>query len=429
MGCRLNQYESNAVVGQFLNLDWIIAEQNAVCEMVLIDTCTVTDRADQKARQQIRSIIRKNPTAVIVVMGCYTQSNSDEIAVIKGVDYILGNAEKINAPACITDFTKQNSPRVFVDKSNRKDDRRLLQVESFEKQTRAYLKIQDGCDIFCSFCIVPFTRGRSRSMHKTEIITQAKKLIDKGYQEIVLTGVHIGDYGKEEIQPERLPELIAELFKIPGFKRLRLSTIEPWDITVDLLQLIAQEQRFCKHIHTAIQSGSDRVLAAMRRRIDAKKLNQLFDNMQRYLPGLGLGTDVMVGFPGETTGDFEDTVKMVEQTPFSYLHVFPYSIREGTKAAEMGSQIDNLIKKERSRILLDLAAEKMRRYHENNIGLETSILVENNLHDGYYSGLTDTYIKVQIPVTEFESAQPGNTFRKVKLIADRGSSVLARLLP
>jgi threonylcarbamoyladenosine tRNA methylthiotransferase MtaB len=428
LGCKLNQFETNAVVGQFQERGYECIRSDKAADLVLIDTCTVTDRADQKARQLIRGAIRRNPMAIIVVMGCYGQSGAQEIAQIPGVDYILGNREKMNAPEALGSMSKQDEPCIRVARPGGREDRDFLPVEGFERQTRAFLKIQDGCDIFCSFCIVPFTRGRSRSMSRGDILKQARHLLENGFREIVLTGVHIGDYGLDLEPTSSLTLLCKELLALPELLRLRISSIEPWDITTELIDLMVAEPRFCPHIHTAIQSGSQDILTKMKRRITADQLCTLFQILTTRVPGLGLGTDVMAGFPGETEEDFEATFAMVKAFPFSNLHVFPYSERKGTPAASYETVIPPAIRKARCRRLLDLGETKRREFHRQNLGRTVQVLLERKESAGALYGFTPEYIRVEVPLNDSLRQEKINEIVSVRLDEDRGDHMLGQYL-
>ncbi|MCA9786850.1 MAG: tRNA (N(6)-L-threonylcarbamoyladenosine(37)-C(2))-methylthiotransferase MtaB, partial [Candidatus Cloacimonetes bacterium] len=396
LGCRLNQFESEAVAGQFRSLGWQDAGADEECDLVVIDTCSVTDRADQKARQAIRSAIRRNPEAVIAVTGCYTQTAADEIAAIPGVDYVLGNREKLDLPACMPELAKQDSPVIRVSRPGRAGDREFLSVSGFERHTRATLKIQDGCDVFCTYCIVPFTRGRSRSLRQDEILDQARLLVEEqGFRELVLTGVHIGDWGRE--QGASLAGLVQQLIRIPGLARVRLSSIEPWDISQALIELMAGSEQFCSHLHAPIQSGSAEVLRAMGRRIDAVGLWRLLERMVEAIPDLGLGTDVIVGFPGEGEAQYQETLRMLSELPFSRLHVFPYSERRGTRAVHFAGAVAPSERKRRCRELIALGEQKMQAFNDRHVGQTARVLVESRVISGFSYGYTDNYIRVELP--------------------------------
>ncbi len=394
LGCRLNQYETEAVVGQFRALGYRVVQKADEADLQLIDTCSVTDRADQKARQAIRAAVKGNPESVIVVTGCYTQTAASEIAGIPGVDFVLGNREKQDLPAQIPELAKQDSPVVRVSRPGGREDREYLEVADFEKRTRATLKIQDGCDVFCTYCIVPFTRGRSRSLLPEDILRQARHLADLGYREIVLTGVHIGDYGQDI--GGSLPSLLRQLLSVEGLQRIRISSIEPWDISRALVELIEQEEKVCAHLHAPIQSASDHVLSLMRRRIDRGGLERLFDRLAA-IDGLGLGTDLIVGFPGESEEDFEQTKAFIAGRPFSRLHVFPYSERRGTRATSFAGAVPPAERKRRCRELIRLGEEKMAAFHRKHEGLEARVLVEERQIGEHVYGYTDNYIRVELP--------------------------------
>lgn len=424
LGCKLNQYETEAVLGQFRQLGWRSVALEEEADLVLVDTCTVTDRADQKARHLIRQVIRRNPEAVVVVMGCYSQAAAREVAAIPGVDWIVGTGEKRRLAELIGEPAKQDEPviRVARPDGNQRD---LLALEGFERQTRAWLKVQDGCDVFCSFCIIPFTRGRSRSMLPEEVLRQAARLLEAGYLELVLTGVHIGDYGRDFPSRGDLAWLCRSLLELPGLQRLRLSSIEPWNIGDDLLACMAADPRFCPHLHTALQSGSEEILQAMGRRIDRRGLEDLFTRIQRHLPGAGLGTDLITGFPGETERHFRETLELVEALPLTYLHVFPYSPRAGTRAARLPDPVPAALKRERSRILLDLGEKLQTGAHQRALGSLAEVLVEHRVQAGSLFGYTPDYLRVEMPLLPGEeAAQVANRLVTVRLLENRGDWLL-----
>lgn len=424
LGCKLNHYETEAVAGQFRERGWKTVAWGEEADLVLVDTCTVTDRADQKARQLIRGAIRRNPEAVVVVTGCYGQVAADELARIPGVDYVFGNREKRGLAERLGQPSKQDAPVVVVARPATADDRDTLELERFERQTRAYLKIQDGCDVFCSFCIVPFTRGRSRSLPAEQVLDQGRRLLEQGHLELVLTGVHIGDWGRDLPGEDGLASLCRRLLDLPGLRRLRLSSIEPWDIDAALIDLMAAEPRFCPHLHTAIQSGSDRILTAMGRRIGADGLRRLFDGLCERLPGLGLGTDVLVGFPGEDDTDFARTRALLESVPFTYLHVFPYSPRKGTRAASLPEAVPAAVKRERSRELLDLGEAKKRAFHRAWLGRDVDVLLERGVKAGGHAGFTPEYLRVEAATHDhLEATAVPNRIHRLRLTADLGDAM------
>ncbi|MDP2360226.1 MAG: tRNA (N(6)-L-threonylcarbamoyladenosine(37)-C(2))-methylthiotransferase MtaB [bacterium] len=427
LGCKLNQYETEAVVGQFRRLGWVRVPFETEADLVLIDTCTVTDRADQKARHLVRQVIRRNPEAIVVVMGCYGQSAARELARIPGVDYVVGTRGKLELPQRLEPLAKQDEPILLVARPGGREDRELLSLDGFEGQTRAWLKIQDGCDVFCSFCIIPFTRGRSRSMLPDAVLRQARRLIETGFRELVVTGVHIGDYGRD-LQPARsLAWLCQGLLELPGLIRLRLSSIEPWDITDDLLRAMAADPRFCPHLHTALQSGSDAILAAMGRRIDRRGLLDLFGRIERLLPGAGLGTDLIAGFPGEEDAHHRETMELLRRLPLSRLHVFPFSPRSGTGAARLPGAVPRDVKRARCRELLDLGQDLQRAAHQAALGRRCQVLVEGSTQGDSLFGYTADYLRVELPLAGLPAAALAGGLHEVILLEDRGDWLRGRL--
>lgn len=427
LGCKLNQYETEAVVGQFLALGWHSVPVEEEADLVLVDTCTVTDRADQKARHLVRQIIRRNPLAVVVVMGCYSQAAAEELARIPGVDYIVGTGEKRALAQRLGEPEKQAEAVVMVARPGGREDRELLALDSFQRQTRAWLKIQDGCDVFCSFCIIPFTRGRSRSMLPEAVLEQARRLLDGGFVELVLTGVHMGDYGRDLDPPRSLAWLCARLLELPGLRRLRLSSIEPWDITDELLATMAADARFCPHLHTALQSGSDEILSAMGRRIDVGGIQRLFERVDHFLPGAGLGSDLICGFPGETERHAEETFRLVEASPLGYLHVFPYSRRSGTKAAKLPDQLPVAEKKARCRELLELGQRLQAKSHAHALGQVAEVLLEHGSASRpaegptILYGYTPDYLRVECTLPDHVPVQEAaGRLLPLRLVEDAG---------
>ncbi len=429
LGCKLNTYETEAMLEQLSRAGWEIVPWHTEAELLLVDTCTVTDRADQKARQVIRAALRRYPEAMMVVTGCYCQVAAEEIAAIEGVDLVLGNLEKGQLLEHLGLYHgKQAQAQVIVGPSASREERRLLPVGAFHKQTRAFLKVQDGCDVFCSYCIVPLTRGRSRSLIPGEVLAQASRLVAAGHPELVLTGVHIGDYGRDLPGGITLTELCKCLLQLPDLKRLRLSSIEPWDVSHELIELMAGEPRLCAHLHTAIQSGSARVLKRMRRRITRRGLLDLFEEIGSRIPHIGLGTDVMTGFPGENDADFAATVDMIQRVPFSNLHVFPYSERKGTRAVEMSEVVPRVIRKERANQLLELGRKKKADWQQRWLGSTQRVLLERDFRDGALSGFTSNYLRVKVNVSPENVAEVAGCVWNVRLMRVEGEVVLGELV-
>ena len=331
LGCKLNFAETSSLGGQFIDRGYDLVEPGGHADVVLLNTCSVTGVAERECRQLIRRALRKSPGAYIIVTGCYAQLAPEEVASINGVDLVLGTKEKFTVFEFADIFQKGNAPQVFVSEVGTADTFGPAMSTSAGERTRGYLKVQDGCDYHCTFCTIPLARGESRSQSVAGSIRQTEQLVLQGFKEIVLTGVNVGDYGRK--QGEDLSGLLRHLVKVPGLRRIRVSSIEPNLLTEELLELIAGQQVLCKHFHIPLQSGSDSVLRRMRRRYTTKQYADLVHRVRAQFPEGGIGADVIVGFPGETDEEFQETYRFLTELPVSYLHVFSYSERPHTPAA------------------------------------------------------------------------------------------------
>ncbi len=358
-------------------------------ELGIINTCTVTNEADGKSRSVIRKFIRKNPNAVTVVVGCYSQISANEIAMIEGVDYVIGNHDKMNFLQYLGNQKNEN-PVIVRDRISR-EDFTIGFVGDTEYLQRANLKIQDGCDFMCTFCVIPFARGRARSRGWSNLRAEAEAMIAGGVQEIVLTGVNLGTYDSET---KNFLGLIYALSKLRGLKRLRISSIEPTTIPEEIFQMMADPSHcLMPYLHVPMQSGCDAILGKMRRKYELLEMREFFDRAVAYVPGLCIGTDLMVGFPGEGEEEFEKTCATFMEFPFHYCHVFTFSERDGTPASKMGNQVPMSERRLRSAHLRRLSASKRMAFHEEQIGKEIHVLIENP-KDGKFSGYSDNYVKV-----------------------------------
>ncbi|MCK5149082.1 tRNA (N(6)-L-threonylcarbamoyladenosine(37)-C(2))-methylthiotransferase MtaB [bacterium] len=398
-GCKLNQAETAGLAQSFVEKGYTIARDDTPADVSVINTCTVTGRSSAKCRQSIRQILRDSPHTTIIVTGCYSQVAANEIAAIDGVDYIFGSQDKFFLLDNFVGPGKLDRAEIHV--SAMEDlDSAISNVGEFQSQTRAYLKIQDGCEHNCAYCIVPVTRGPCRSVSELEVVDQAGKLIDSGFKEIVLTGVHVGDYGKERHGRTELTALIHKLLDETSVQRLRLSSLNCEDITDELLDLFATDSRLCRHFHIPLQAGEDGTLSAMNRDYSISDFKAVIQGIIDKLGNVGLGSDVIVGFPGESDEQFEKTVLFVESLPFTYLHVFPYSIRPGTVAAGMKGHIPATVKNERARRLRTLARDKKLAFNASFVGKTLSVLFEGRNLDGRISGFTSEYTRVSVPFRE-----------------------------
>lgn len=398
-GCRLNQYDTETMrtlleqEGEYRTVG-----MRDEADIYVVNTCSVTARADATARKTIRRLAKEHPEARIVVTGCYAQRASEEVAELPGVSVVLGAADR-GRIAVELRHAEPGQGRVAV--SPVSDATKFLEVPITEMmdRSRAFVKVQEGCNEKCSFCIVPQTRGVSRSREMGKVLDQARELIDGGYPEIVLTGVHVGDYGIDLVGERLLPELATRLLALPGLERLRLSSIEPSTVTDDLLQLIADSPRFANHFHIPFQSGSNDVLSRMRRRYQVEDFDRLVNRIRALIPEFGFGTDVICGFPGESDADFEQTFDWLTRWPITYVHPFTYSVRPGSEAEQFGDQVAPDIKKRRVRALKRLSSDKSKAFREAYVGREVDVLMEASTRGGepVVGGLTDTYLRVELP--------------------------------
>ena len=408
LGCRLNQYESLSMENRLKNKGYELVPFGEKAELGVINTCTVTNEADGKSRSVIRKFVRTNPEAVTIVVGCYSQVSANEIAMIEGVDYVIGNHDKINFLDYITE-EKPVDPVIVRDRISR-EDFSIGFVGDTNYLQRANLKIQDGCNFMCTFCIIPFARGRARSRDWNDLMTEAKLMLKKGVSEVVLTGVNLGTYKSEK---KEFLELIHALSKLNGLKRLRISSIEPTTIPEEIFGLMADPSHcLMPYLHVPLQSGCDSILKKMRRKYSLSDMSQFFERASSKIPNLCLGTDLMVGFPGESRKDFEKTCETFMEFPFSYCHVFTFSERDGTPAAKMDDQVTMNERRERSAYLRRLSASKRMAFHESQVGRELRVLIENPKNQ-QFSGYSDNYVKIILSegIKEFS-----NKISKVKIL-------------
>jgi threonylcarbamoyladenosine tRNA methylthiotransferase MtaB len=365
----------------------------------VINTCTVTQRADQQARQTTRRLHRDNPAARIVVTGCYAERSAEKLAQIDGVNLVLGNADKERLAEIITEEgSDQDQGKIIRNPLTVDRDYALFHGPREGGKTRPFLKIQDGCDARCSYCIVPFARGPGRSAHPEEVLAGIRSLVDMGFQEIVLTGVHLGAYGHRFEERTTLLDLLRAAVKIPNLGRLRLSGIEPMRFSRAIIRLAVENSALAPHFHIPLQSGSDRILRKMRRPYTAQRYLELLRYIHSVLPDAGLGTDVLVGFPGESDGDFQTTCDLIRELPLTYLHVFPFSAREGSDAFQMRDQVPSRVAHERARILRTMSQEKnhaFRRRFPGRILSAVTLAKEEEL--GTSVALTENYIHARLP--------------------------------
>lgn len=395
LGCKVNQYESEAVEEIFEARGYKKKEENA--DIYVINTCTVTNMSDRKSRQMISRARRDNPEAVIAVMGCYSQVKPEEVSQIEGVDIVLGSRNKEEVVDLCEDVLQNKGAIDKVLSLSETKTIEDLEISNQEAMTRAYMKIQDGCNMYCSYCLIPYARGNISSRDMESIRNEAKRLSKNGYKEIVLTGIHVSSYGKDLKNGTSLIDVIEEVAKTDGIERIRLSSMEPRHITREFLERMRETKKACDHFHLSLQSGSDDILKAMNRKYDTKIFKEKVDLIREVFPNAGLTTDIIVGFPTETDENHIETKNFVKDIKFAKTHLFKYSKRDGTKAATMKPEVDGNIKKERLKELEEIEQVNKREFLEKQIGKTLSVLFESKSDmDGYKSGYSTNYLRVNV---------------------------------
>ncbi|MFB9860721.1 tRNA (N(6)-L-threonylcarbamoyladenosine(37)-C(2))-methylthiotransferase MtaB [Salinicoccus siamensis] len=394
LGCKVNHYETEAMWQLFKNegYDRVDFDQNA--DVFVINTCTVTNTGDKKSRQVIRRAIRKNPDAVVCVTGCYAQTAPKDIMEIPGVDIIIGTEDRDKLIGYVNQYHEERQPINGVKNIMKKRTYEEMDVPYFTDRTRATLKIQEGCNNFCTFCIIPWARGLMRSRDPEKVIEQATQLVNEGYKEIVLTGIHTGGYG-EDLKDYNLAQLLRDLEEVEGLNRLRISSIEASQLTDEVIDVINDSNKIVRHLHIPLQSGSDTVLRRMRRKYTMEFFESRIIKLKEIMPNVAITSDVIVGFPGETEEEFMETYDFINRHHFSELHVFPYSIRTGTPAARMTDQVDENVKNERVHRLIELSDRLATSYAELFKDDVLEIIPEEE-KDGKLIGHSDNYLKVEI---------------------------------
>lgn len=396
LGCKVNQYETEAMLELFEKDGYEQVNSEEYADVYVINTCTVTHMSDRKSRQYIRRVKKKNPNAIIAVVGCYSQVSPEEILDIEEVNLVMGTNDRRKI---VKEIEKIDSNK----KISTVDD--IMKVKAFEEieisqtngKTRAFMKIQDGCDRFCTYCIIPYARGRVRSRDIDSIVDEVKKLANNGYKEVVLTGIHVASYGKDLKDREvKLLDVIKQINDVEGIKRIRLSSVEPILFTDEFVSEVLKMEKVCPHYHLSLQSGCDETLNRMNRRYTTAEYKTIVDRLRDKMPNVAITTDVIVGFPGETNDEFKQTYEFLKDIELSQMHIFKYSPRKGTPAATMENQIDPQIKHFRSEQLLNLSKENFNKFATKFIDAELEVLFEQNIEGNKYEGLTPNYIRVVV---------------------------------
>ena len=394
LGCKVNQYETEAMLELFEKEGYEKAETEDYADVYVINTCTVTHMSDRKSRQYIRRMKKKNPDAIIAVVGCYSQVSPEEILSIDEVNLVMGTNDR---KKIVEEVKKIDASR----KVSTVDD--IMKVKAFEEieinktngKTRAFLKIQDGCDRYCSYCIIPYARGRVRSRDLESIVKEVENLAANGYKEVVLTGIHVASYGKDIKETDiKLLDVIKQINDIEGIERIRLSSVEPILFTDEFVEAVSAMDKVCPHYHLSLQSGCDETLKRMKRRYTTEEYKTIVDRLRAAIPNVSITTDVIVGFPGETNEEFDKTYEFLKDIELTHMHIFKYSPRKGTPAATMENQVDPSTKHDRSEKLLQLNEENFNKFGQKMLDKEFNVLFEQKVGDNKYEGLTENYVKV-----------------------------------
>ena len=393
LGCKVNQYESEAIAELFAEKGYEIVGIDEEADVYVINTCTVTNFGDKKSRQLIRKVKRQNENAIVAVVGCYAQTAPKELMEIAGVNLVIGTKDRAQIVEMVEQYDRANGVENHVSDIMKERVFEPLSIQKLANRTRAYLKIQDGCSQYCSYCIIPYARGPIRSREPQEVVAEVKRLAENGFKEVVLTGIHVASYGKDR-RDTSLLDILKQVHEVEGIERIRFSSIEPNVVTEEFAQTMAALPKVCDHFHLSLQSGCDKTLKEMNRKYDTEKYRQAAATLRKYLPKVALTTDIIVGFPGETEEDFRESYAFAEEIGFAKIHVFPYSPKRGTPAVARKDQLLNAVKSERSHTLIQLSDRMAADFLADAVGTDAEVLYERAVGEGIYEGHTTNYMKV-----------------------------------
>ena len=391
LGCKVNQYETNAMIQKFIEKGYEIVENEQKADIYIVNTCTVTNMSDRKSRQMLKKVKKINPQAIIVACGCYAQVAKEDLENMEEIDLVLGNNEKRDIVTYVEKYIENRCRESNIDDVMRSKEFAEFGNITYTEKTRAVIKVQDGCDRFCSYCIIPYARGRVRSRMPESILSEIKQIAQKDIKEVVITGIHVASYGKDFDNEYKLIDLLEDINKIEGIERIRLGSIEPLLITEEFVQRLIKLEKICNHFHLSLQSGCDETLKRMNRRYTTEQFREIVEILRKNYDNVNLTTDIIVGFPGETEEEFNKTYEFLKEIKFYKMHIFKYSPRKGTKAAQMPNQVDGNIKEERSKKLIDLSDINEKEYNKAYINKEVEVLFEEE-KDGICKGHTKNYI-------------------------------------
>lgn len=394
LGCKVNQYETEAMSELFKSKGYTLKKFEEKSDIYIINTCTVTATGDKKSRQMIRRALHTNPDAIIAVAGCYAQVAPEEVAKIDGVSLIIGTNKKREIADIIEDYIKTQEKKTVIEDILKDKEYKEMQISSYEERTRAFVKIEDGCNQFCSYCIIPYARGPVRSRTIENICAEISKLAENGFKEVVLTGINISSYGMDN--GSNLAEVIKNVTQISGIERIRLGSIEPRVLTEDFIQRISKITKLCNHFHISLQSGCNETLKRMNRKYTTEECLECIENLRRYFDNPAITADVIAGFPGETDEEFEKTIAFLKTVKFSEAHIFAYSNRKGTRADTMPGQLDKATKEARSKKMTELCLETQKEYMTNLVGKTAEVLFEREVNKGIFEGYMTNYVKVRV---------------------------------
>lgn len=404
LGCKVNQYETNGMAQKMIEQGYTLVEHHEKADIYIINTCTVTNMSDRKSRQSLRKVKEQNPAAIVVAVGCYAQVAKDELEKIPEIDLVLGNDEKANITQYIEKLISEKSREDHINDVMKDIEFTEFGDITFTEKTRAVIKIQDGCDRFCSYCIIPYARGRVRSRKPESILSEIKQIAQKGIKEVVITGIHIASYGKDFEPKLTLIDLLEQINSVQGIERIRLGSIEPLIITEEFLTRLKPLDKICHHFHLSLQSGCDNTLKRMNRRYTTAEFKTIVHMLRQFDPQVILTTDIIVGFPGETEEEFNITKQFLTEINFYKMHIFKYSPRKGTKAAQMKEQIDGKTKEKRSKELIELSNQNQLAYHQTYLGKSVEVLWEEE-KEGFFQGHTKNYLLIKCAKKELAENQ------------------------
>lgn len=421
LGCKVNQYETEAMEELFEKRGYEIVDGNEDADIYVINTCTVTNLGDRKSRQFIRRAKKVNTNSIVAAVGCYSQVAPEEVEAIEGVDIVIGTTDRNRIVDLCEEAKKKNKKINIVKSIKGHKEFESLNIADLKSKTRAYIKIQEGCNQFCSYCIIPYARGPIRSRDLEDILIETKRLAKAGFKEVILTGIHVTSYGKD-FQNLTLIDVIEEISEIDGIERIRLSSIEPRFVDEEFMRRAVNSRKLCDHFHLSLQSGSDTVLKRMNRKYTTSQYKDIVNLIREYMPDAGITTDIIVGFPGETDEEFEETYNFAKDIHFSRIHVFKYSPRKGTPASRFKNQIHGNIKHERSERLILLGEELMRTFNENYFGKTLPVLFEEG-EKGWMEGYTTNYIRVKAQAGD----EIGGKILPVKIIDEENEFLIGKI--